>query len=117
MQKGHQMTDMPAFSERDTSDVTDAPVPSKPIGSEPICPVDNTPAVSAEPVRTSSDGVPLWFWPLGFLVVFVVDAALVLALVVQGQDLVFAAGVPGALTVVTLGVLRALSGHMGRRQG
>ncbi|WP_410570504.1 hypothetical protein [Amycolatopsis sp. cmx-4-61] len=60
-------------------------------------------------------GVPWWFWPLGFLVVFGVDAALVLALVAQQQNLAVAAGVPGALTLVSLGVLRALAGHMGRR--
>jgi hypothetical protein len=59
--------------------------------------------------------VPWWFWWAGFLVVFGVDAALVLALVAQDQNLAVAVGVPGALTVVALGVLRALAGHMGRR--
>ncbi|WP_409186007.1 hypothetical protein F9C11_17875 [Amycolatopsis sp. VS8301801F10] len=58
---------------------------------------------------------PWWFWPLGFLVIFGIDAALVLALVGQHQNLAVAVGVPCALTVVALSVLRALARYIDRR--
>lgn len=98
---------------------TEASVPAPRASTEPVLPASATP--SAGPEKLPADGsppphgVPWWFWPVSFLVVFGVDAALVLALVSLGQNLAIAAGVPGALTLVALSVLRAIAGHIGRR--
>ena len=74
-----------------------------------------SPTTGRLPTAPRVPGAPWWFWPLGFLVLFGIDAALVLALVAQQQNLAVAAGVPGALTLVALDVLRTLAGYMGRR--
>jgi hypothetical protein len=63
----------------------------------------------------SATGAPWWFWPLGYLAIFGADAALVLALVAQRQNLAVAAGVPTTLTIISLSVLRGLADHMNRR--
>lgn len=112
------MSDKPFPSEDPCADGDDL-VPASRTDDEN--PRSITPALEASEVKSPSEvrpapGAPWWFWPAGFLVIFGVDAALVLALVAQHQDLAVAAGVPGALTIVALGVLRAFKGHMSPRR-
>lgn len=110
------MPDVPVPTSPDAPAEVEAPVPAPREGADIVPPAASAPVdVPEERPPTPAPGVPWWFWPLGFLIVFGVDAALVLALVAQQQNLAVAAGVPGALTVVALAVLRALAGHMGRR--
>jgi hypothetical protein len=98
--------------------VTSIPAPrnnaevfTPPTGTPPNLPEERPPADA--PVAPG--GPSWWLWPLGFLVVFIMDAALVLVLLAQDRGLLVAVGVPGTLTAGALGVLRALAGHMGRR--
>src|SRR5947207_15777411 len=113
------MPDVPVPLSPDTPTGIETPAPAPRDDDEVLMPSASTPPNVAEQKPPAdaplASGVPWWFWPLGFLVIFGVDAALVLALVAQHQNLAVAAGVPGALTIVALGVLSALAGHMGRR--
>ncbi len=110
------MPDVPVPTPPDTPAEDKALVPQE--TAEIVPPIVHEPADVPERPPTGSQspaGTPWWLWWVGFLVVFGVDAALVLVLVAQNQNLAVAVGVPGALTVVALGVLRALAGHMGAR--
>jgi hypothetical protein len=84
-------------------------IPQPAAGPSPNAPKEEPPTA---PPPGSGPGVPWWFWLLSFLIIFGCDAALVLALVAQHQNLAVAAGVPSTLTLVALLALRALANHM-----
>ena len=110
------MSDVSASANTPGKDTAPDPLLNEPTPAAPPAPPakpNTLPAPRRPEVQLSPHApVPWWFWPLGFLVVFVVDAGLMLILLDHGQDLTVAVGVPGVLTAAALAVLRALANHM-----